>query len=180
MSSPSSRSGSRRSRSRSRSRVPARRRYSRSRSQSGSEGESYGGSSQTDRRDYSRSSARKDHSRKRRRSRSEDLDNTPHRQISNALVPVNHTRHAEEVIRHTWDLWQEIRWLGSGCIYTHYPGSGNKPPEEALQNDFQVCQERVAEHAGDAFADNLWDIVLHAIVRKLNTSNRNGGSFLPT
>ena len=96
MSSLSSRSGSRRSRSRSRSRVPARRRYSRSRSQSGSEGESYGGSSQTDRRDYSRSSARKDHSRKRRRSRSEDLDSTPHRHTSNALVPVGFTRHAEE------------------------------------------------------------------------------------
>ena len=28
-----------------------------------------------------------------------------------------------------------------------------RPPEEALQNDFQVCQGRVAEHAGDAFAD---------------------------
>ena len=93
MFSPSYRSGSRRSRSRSRSRVPARRRYSRSRSQSGSEGESYGGSSQTDRRDYSR---RKDHSRKRRRSRSEDLDSTPHRHTSNALVPVGFTRHAEE------------------------------------------------------------------------------------
>merc|ERR1712055_64000 len=46
MSSPASRSGSRRSRSRSRSRTPARRRSSRSRSQSGSEGECYGGSGQ--------------------------------------------------------------------------------------------------------------------------------------
>ena len=45
---------------------------------------------------------------------------------SNALVPVNHTWHAMEVIRHTWDWWQEMRWLGSGRIHTHYPGSGNK------------------------------------------------------
>ena len=28
-----------------------------------------------------------------------------------------------------------------------------RPPEEALQNDFQVCQGQVAEHAGDAFAN---------------------------
>ena len=96
MSSPSSRSGSRRSRSRSRSSGPTRRRSSRSRSQSGSEGERFGGSSQTYRRDYSRSSARKDHSRKRRRSRSKDLNNTPRRHTSNALVPVGFTRHAGE------------------------------------------------------------------------------------
>ena len=94
MSSPPSRSGSR-SRSRSRSREPTRRRTPRSRSPSGSEGESYGGGSQVDRRGSSRSSARKDHARKRRRSRSEDLD-TPRRQVSNALVPVNYTRHAED------------------------------------------------------------------------------------
>ena len=37
----------------------------------------------------------KDHARKRRRSRSEDLD-TPRRHVSNALVPVSSTRHAEE------------------------------------------------------------------------------------
>merc|ERR1712055_672068 len=55
-----------------------------------------------------------------------------------------------------------------------------RPPEEALQNDFQVCQGQVAEHAGDAFANTRRDIVLHAIVKKLNTSNRIGGSFLPT
>merc|ERR1712055_412270 len=46
MSSPESRSGSKRTRSRSRSRTPARRRSSRFRSQSGSEGECFGGSGQ--------------------------------------------------------------------------------------------------------------------------------------
>ena len=103
MSSPASRSGSRRTRSRSRSRTPARRRSSRSRSRSGSEGESFGGSSQTYKRDYSRSSARKDHSRKRRRSRSEDLDSTPRRRPSNASVPVDFTRHAGEESSDTSD-----------------------------------------------------------------------------
>ena len=29
----------------------------------------------------------------------------------------------EEVIKHTWDWW---RWLGSGCIHTHYPCSGDR------------------------------------------------------
>ena len=101
MSSPTSRSGSRRSRSR--SRTPARRKSSRSRSSSGSEGESFGGSSQTYRRDYSRSSARKDLSRKRRRSRSEDLDSTPRRHNSNAYVPVRLTRHAEDESSDTSD-----------------------------------------------------------------------------
>ena len=32
---------------------------------------------------------------KRRRSRSEDLDSTPHRHVSDAFVPVRITRHAE-------------------------------------------------------------------------------------
>ena len=95
MSSPDSRSGSRRSHSRSRSRTPPRRRHSRSRSYSGSEDESFGGSSQTVRRDFSGSSAKKTLSRKRRRSRSEDLDSTPHRHVSDAYVPVRLTRHAE-------------------------------------------------------------------------------------
>ena len=95
MSSPEYRSGSRRSHSKSRSRTPARRRYSRSRSGSGSDEESFGGSSQTYRRDCSGSSARKTLSRKRRRSRSEDLDSTPHRHVSDAYVPVRLTRHAE-------------------------------------------------------------------------------------
>ena len=103
MSSPESRSGSRRSRSKSRSRTPARRRSSRSRSGSGSYEESFGGSSQTNRRDYSGSSVRKSISRKRRRSRSEDLDSTPHRHIPNALVPVRLTRHAEEQSSDTSD-----------------------------------------------------------------------------
>ena len=103
MSSPESRSGSRRSRSKSRSRTPARRRSSRSRSGSGSYEESFGGSSQTDRRDYSGSSAKKTLSRKRRRSRSEDLDSTPHRHVSDAYVPVRITRHAEVQSFDTFD-----------------------------------------------------------------------------
>ena len=100
MSSPDSRSGSRRSRSRSRSRSPRtprtpRRGRSRSRSDSGSGEESFGGSSRTNRRDLNGSSAKKTLSRKRRRSRSEDLDSTPHRHVSDAYVPVRITRHAE-------------------------------------------------------------------------------------
>ena len=95
MSSPDSRSGSRRSHSKSRSRTPPRRRHSRSRSYSGSEDESFGGSSQTVRRDFSGSSAKKNLSRKRRRSRSEDPDSTPHRHVHEANVPVRFTRHAE-------------------------------------------------------------------------------------
>ena len=118
MSSPASRSGSRRSRSRSRSRTPARRRSSRSRSGSGSEGESFGGSSQTYRRDYSRSSARKDLSRKRRRSRSEDLDSTPHRHNSDAYVPVRFTRHFEEESSETSedDGPEDGRRVNSNCF----------------------------------------------------------------
>ena len=99
MSSPDSRSGSRRSRSRSRSRSPRtprtpRRGRSRSRSYSGSGEESFGGSSRSSRRDLSRSSAKKI-SRKRRRSRSEDPDTTPRRHVHEANVPVRLTRHAE-------------------------------------------------------------------------------------
>ena len=103
MSSPDSRSDSRESRSRSRSRTPAGRGRSRSRSDSGSGEESFGGSSRTDRRDLSGSSAKKTLSRKRRRSRSEDLDSTPHRHVSDAYVPVRLTRHAEEQSSDTSD-----------------------------------------------------------------------------
>ena len=89
MNSSTSRSSSR-SRSRSRSRGPRRRRSPRSRSHSGSGDKGCGGSGQGVRRGSS-----KDRSRKRRRSRSEDQD-TPHRPQSNALVPVEPTRHATE------------------------------------------------------------------------------------
>ena len=79
------------SRSCSRSRGPRRRRSPRSRSHAGSGDEGCGGSGQHAR----RGSSTKDRSRKRRHSRSEDQD-TPCRPQSNALVPVQHTRHATE------------------------------------------------------------------------------------
>ena len=90
MSSSTSRSSSM-SRSCSRSRGPRRRRSPRSKSHSGSGDEGCGGRGQ----DARRGSSMKDRSRKRRPSRSEDQD-TPSRPQSNALVPVQHTRHATE------------------------------------------------------------------------------------
>ena len=45
------------------------------------------------------------------------------------------------------------RNLGSGRTISTIQVQEIRPPEEALQNDFQVCQGRVAEYAGDTFAD---------------------------
>ena len=54
---------------------------------------------------------------------------------------MNHTRHAEEVIRHTWDWWQEIRWLGSGRIHTHYPCSGDRQRKRYRMSSMFVKDE---------------------------------------
>ena len=91
-----SRSGSgSRSRSRSRSPRPRRRGTPRPISPSQSEGESHGGAGLFESQGSSSSKSSKVRDRKRRRSRSEDPD-TPCRHTSQALVPLNYSRHAEE------------------------------------------------------------------------------------
>ena len=96
MSSSPSRSGSgSRSRSRSRSPRPRRRGSPIARSPSQSDGEGHGGAGQYESQSSNRSRSSKVQDRKRRRSRSEDPD-TPRRHASQALVPLNYSRHAEE------------------------------------------------------------------------------------
>ena len=96
MSSSPSRSGSgSRSRSRSRSPRPRRRGTPIPRSPSQSDGEGHGGAGQFESQSSNRSRSSKVQERKRQRSRSEDPD-TPRRHTSQALVPLNFSRHAEE------------------------------------------------------------------------------------
>ena len=136
MSSSPSRSGSR-SRSSSRSRGPRRRRSPRSRSHSGSGVE--GGSGQYARRGSSRSRFTMDRARKRRRSRSEDLD-MPSRPKSNALVPVDTTRHAADESSDTSEDDDDrlvdvfvMHWQSSRLLRKHLFKRGNKMSAEGLR-----------------------------------------------
>ena len=65
-----------------------------------------------------------------------------------------------------WGLNLGEMWNIYAVAVTRRSYSRNKELTQ-VQNDFQVCQGRVAEHAGNVFTDTRWYIVLHAIVRKL-------------